>query len=417
MVTLQRSAAIALFIWISVVGCTDTGRNGDNANRTVATSERPPAKPVPEAPPVAPASEDASDSTRSIQTPTSGVEEKPEADNPEKKRELDRKAAELRAARLPAEPIADNADFLQRPSENSLRVVSYNIFWDHMYPDKDKSGAEKFARVFRALNPDIIGLQEIEKHSAEETVVLLNEIAPLPEGQTWYAFRGSRMMIASRYPFLLTDDAFDHPTYRDPAMVIVDLPDDRFPADVCVLNNHFKCCDGEENDPIRQKQADANMEWVRDAITPGGTVDAEPGSGIVILGDLNLVGGRQPLETLATGNISDEEMYGADFQPDWDGTALAIAELKHNQIGPDYTWRDDSQKWAPGRLDYIVYSDSVLVERNAFLLNTTTLSDEALSRAGLQKFDICLDDVGTRFDHFPLVVDFEMRARAAANAQ
>lgn len=393
------------------VGCKKSNENAANASTTTnaeTSAAESTNKPVANAATEKPQPTDPS-ATASTQQQTEI--------SPEKKRELMREAARQRAARLPAEPINEDADFIKRPFDKSLRIVSFNVNWDRIFPDKDERVAKKFRRVFPVLDGDIIGFQEIGEHSAEETVALLNDVMPLADGQSWHAFRGSRMVIASRFPFLVTDAAFDTPTYRDPAMVVVDLPDDRFPADIAVLNNHFKCCKGYDNDPIRQKQADANMHWVRDVMTDGGAVDMKPGSGVVILGDLNLVGGRGPLETLVTGDITDEDTYGADFQPDWDSTALAIADLKHNKIGPDYTWRDDNQKWPPGRLDYVIYSDSVLVETNAFALNTTTCSDEVLATLGLEKYDICLDDEGIRFDHYPLVVDFEMRPLASGDSQ
>ena len=306
----------------------------------------------------------------------------------------------------PPEPIAYSADFLGRGPGAILRVVNYNVHRDDMFPDKNPELAAKFVRLFRALNADIWAIQEVQDHTAEQAAAIANEALPLPREQKWYAFKGARQIILSRYPLKQTFTGFSKPTYRDAAIAVIDLPDRMFLADVCVLNNHFKCCDGEKNDPIRQLQADANVEFIRDARTAGGVVDLAERTAFIVCGDFNLVGGRKPLETTLTGDIVNEEIYGPDAKPDWDNTDLTIAELQHNGVGSTYTWRDDTQQWPAGRLDYIVYSDSVIVPLNSFILNTAAMSDEALAAAGLQKWDVALDNGGGAFDHFPLVVDF-----------
>lgn len=307
------------------------------------------------------------------------------------------------------EPIADNADFLKRPTEGAIvRVVSYNSHWDDIFPDKSKVRPERFARIFRALDADVWALQEIGEHTAEQTVALANSIRPLEGGATWHAHQANKQVVLSRFPIKQTAGSFNPPSYRDATIALIDLPDAQFPADLCILNNHFKCCDGEKNDPIRQKQADANMSWIHDAQQEGGKITFPEGTAYIVCGDFNLVGGRGPLTTVETGNIADEQTYGADFEPDWDGTAFTVLPLKHNGIGPEYTWRNDNDRWPPNRLDYMVYSDSVLRAKNAFLLNTATIADAALESVGLKKWDVALDDGFGQFDHFPLVADFEV---------
>lgn len=59
-----------------------------------------------------------------------------------------------------------------------------------------------------------------------------------------------------------------------------------------------------------------------------------------VIGDLNMVGGPQPLDTLLNGDIVDESTYGADSSPDWDGSALTDAHPLHNAaVTADYTWQ------------------------------------------------------------------------------
>ncbi|MBK9129255.1 MAG: endonuclease/exonuclease/phosphatase family protein [Phycisphaerales bacterium] len=329
---------------------------------------------------------------------------------------------------VPIPPREPTRTFLDRPEAAGVfRVVSYNIKWNSIFPAVSKEGAEKFARVFRALDPDVIGLQEIGRNpserdnpaartwTADDVRQLLDQLRPLPGGARWHAYGANSNVIASKYPLQMTSDRVRPPGERGPAIALVDLPTPKGPRGLYVVNTHHKCCDGTKNDPRRQVQSDAIMAWIRDARQTGGEVDLEDGTGIVILGDFNLVGGQQPLVTLTDGDIVDEQRFGADFEPDWDETSLTDAKPMHNIDGSEsWTWRDDNQPFEPGRLDFIVYSDSVLEAVKKFGLNTTAMADEELEAAGLQRWDVCKDDIGREYDHLPLVVDFVYRGVAGA---
>jgi len=297
--------------------------------------------------------------------------------------------------------------FLDRPHASDLRVVTYNVNFDKIFPDVDVVRAEKFQRVLKALDPDVLNLQEIREKSAADVTALLNAIEPRPGGETWYAYQGWTNVIVSKYPLSLTADHTVPRGQRELALALVDLPDERFHFDLYAINNHFKCCGGTANDPQRQQQADAIANWIRDARSLGGEIDLPPGTAIVLAGDLNPVGGAQPLATLLTGDIAGESTYGPDLRPDWDDTDLTDARPLQNAVGPDdYTWRDDNGPYPPGRLDFIIYTDSVIEAAHQFVLNTTTMTDEELVKARLERFDVTLDLVGKNFDHLPVVVDF-----------
>ena len=68
-----------------------------------------------------------------------------------------------------------------------------------------------------------------------------------------------------------------------------------------------------------------------------------------------------------------------------------------------HTWRDDRSLFTPGRLDWVVYADSALEARSAFVLETEGLSEAALERAGLGRDDSRVSD------HMPVVVDLSPR--------
>ena len=308
--------------------------------------------------------------------------------------------------------------FLDRDAGTELRIVTYNVEWNTIFEDVDARRAAKFARIVTALNPDVLVLQEIgmrpqdrgkagsRKRTAADVLMVCNTVATLPKGRNWQAFQGGDNVVVSRYPLKMTADETQPPGECELALALVDLPDQRFAVDLYVVGVHFKCCGGTDNDPQRQQQSDAIVSWLRDARTPGGNIDLPARTPIVVLGDLNIVGGPRPVETLLSGDISDEAAYGADFKPDWDDTPLTDAHPLHNVLGPDdYTWRNDNEPYKPGRLDYVVYTDSVLEVTKSFVLNTVTMSERELRATGLEQFDTTADGVGKAYDHLPLVVD------------
>jgi endonuclease/exonuclease/phosphatase family metal-dependent hydrolase len=331
----------------------------------------------------------------------------------------DRTAEAEGAARPEATDTMATEPFVARLAESDLRVFNYNI--NSVYPNEELLEdkpimSEKFARLLKATRPDIITLQEIPGElSAERIVELLNSILPLGDDASWYAYKGgSNFMdnvIAARFPLSMTGWETIPPSGQSRptrlAYALVDLPDDQFATDAYVLSVHFKCCDGTKNDPIRQSQIDAIMGWLRDAKTPGDHVDIPENTAILLTGDMNTVGGPGILETAVLGNIKDEEQFGADFLPDWDDTDFVDSNPPHNAIGPDdYTWRNDASQYPPGRLDYVIYSDSVLQAVKKYILNTTTMSDELLKANDLMRYDVAEDDEGIKFDHLPIIVDF-----------
>jgi hypothetical protein len=109
------------------------------------------------------------------------------------------------------------------------------------------------------------------------------------------------------------------------------------------------------------------------------------------------------------GKVSESRSSG-DGGFDWDGSSLTDAAPYHNGRGPDtYTWRNDLEPYLPGALDRFLYSDSVLRVANAFVLDTTVMSYEALREAKLRSVDVMRDPQSGFHDHFPVVVDLIVR--------
>ena len=61
-------------------------------------------------------------------------------------------------------------------------------------------------------------------------------------------------------------------------------------------------------------------------------------------------------------------------------------------------WR---RKFPPGRLDFVLYSDAVIVKEHAFVLETESTPEDVLEPLGLMQ-----DDTYSASDHLPVVMDF-----------
>jgi endonuclease/exonuclease/phosphatase family metal-dependent hydrolase len=317
----------------------------------------------------------------------------------------------------PAPEVAERDDLLARADPAALRLVTYNVRWNSIFAEVDAGRAERFARLARALDPDVLCLQEIGVHpddmgrpgakrwGAADVVELLEVL--LPGGTGWHAFQGGDNVIASRYPLARTRSRPKPEGERSLALALVDLPDERFAADLYVIANHFKCCDPERFDAARQEQADAIAAWLRDVQSPGGELDLPRGTPFAVVGDLNLVGSLRPLDTLVAGDVYDERRFGKDFAPDWDASPLADLHPRHNADprADDWTWAGGSERFPPSRLDFVLYSDSVLQVARSLALDTTTWSDAELGRAGLERWDTTADGAGRYVDHLPIVCD------------
>jgi len=299
--------------------------------------------------------------------------------------------------------------FVDRLDSDDLRIVSYNVLWDTIFPSVDPVQADKFERVVNALDADVWCLQEIDYNTSLNSVLnLMDTIMTLPGGASWYGYKAGDCVIVSRWPLSMKKKNTIPQGDKDLAMALVDLPDALFDFDLYLMNNHYKCCSG--YDHRRQEQSDSIINWMRDLREPGGWVNAPAGTAMIVLGDLNIVEGIQPLQTLIDGDIQDEAKFGADSPPDWDGTDSTDQDPLHNVVGPaNWTWYNPGP-FPPGRLDFIISTDSVFTAAYRYVLNTTTMSAAELAATGLQVNDITIDSVGLAFDHLPLVVDFRAPA-------
>jgi len=178
---------------------------------------------------------------------------------------------------------------------------------------------------------------------------------------------------------------------------LIDLPAE-YATDILVINGHLKCCDA---DNTRQKEVDALVRFLLDAKTPGGVIDLPENTPFVLSGDLNLVGEKQQLTTLLTGQIVNAGLYGPGGPPDWDDTPLEDVIAPQSDLRMAYTWKDDWSSYPPSRIDYHIFSNSAMSVSKSFTIQTEVMPPERLALYGLHQ-----DDTGPASDHFPKVTDF-----------
>lgn len=280
---------------------------------------------------------------------------------------------------------------LEKQSNEDIRIASYNAHQDSLF-----SQTQYYSRILKAINPDIVNFQETYNNTAEATAALMEQILPSQTGESWYAAKVNDCITVSRFPILES-------YYSDGNLIaILSAPKSLGAEKILIINVHFPCC---EYNTQRQQEADKITSFIRDAKTQGGLFTVPDKTPIIFTGDTNFVGWAQQWKTILSGDIVDETEFGADFKPDWDGSNFADCLSYHNSNRiSSYTWRSDSSYYCPSRLDYIIYSDSVLELGNHFILWTSDMTTSDLDYYGLQA-----DDVSSASDHLPHVADFRAR--------
>lgn len=278
----------------------------------------------------------------------------------------------------PVEPIP-----LAKRDPAHVRVLSYNTN-NHLLEPARRAA---YGRLLAALEPDLLLLQEVRDDTSAE---VLEDLSPFlkPGVETWHHARlgGEKTVLLSPYPILAERALGESGAFllglgpgRDLLLVGLSMP-------CCRLNRE------------RREEVDRILAFVRDARDGTGPIRLRRATPIVLIGDANLVGDASQRAALIGGTIVDTKVHGPTFAPDWDETSFVDLKPRHTDARRTFTWVGES--FSPGRLDYVIYSDSVLEIGNRFVLHTPGMPAAALDAAGLEH-----DDTATASDHLPLVVD------------
>ncbi len=292
---------------------------------------------------------------------------------------------------------------ITREDTSLLRLMSYNVLRDRPMSSLFQI---RFQRIIKTIQPDIIAFNEFYNSSANEVKQLMDNTLPLGNTDGWYAVKqGLDLVTLSKYP---VKQSWQVLPGHNISATLIDLPA-HFAKDLLVINAHFRCCAG--GSQARQQEADAVIAFIRDARTPGGNIDLPKNTPFILMGDLNLVTQKQQLLTLLNGDIQDSVNFGKSFKPDWDTTDLADLISYHSDAPMSYTWYDDRSDFAPGRLDYMIYSNSVMQPEKAFTLETANMSP-----ARLKKYELLADDARIS-DHLPKAADFRLEKKITIGLQ
>ena len=289
---------------------------------------------------------------------------------------------------MPSTPIS-----FDKRDETDIRLVTHNV-WNSSLLDPNYE--VYFQRIYQALDPDIVALQEMYENT-NQLHSLFNDWFP---DEQWYVssqFRDN--IIISKYP-VLEEDYF---TSSERTMVAMLNTEDDLGSNLMIFNAHLACCN---NDESRQYDADEFVSNWRDwRENDNGPFTLTEGTPFVYVGDFNLVGYRQQLTTFTEGDIEDENTFGDDYNLDWDNTSIADLFSRHSHIRMGYTWRWDNSSFSPGKLDYVLYTDSVLDTSKHFVFNTLTMDSASLAEYGLEAMDSYNSS-----DHSPRVLDIKIPA-------
>ena len=289
---------------------------------------------------------------------------------------------------MPPTPIT-----FDKRDETDIRLVTHNV-WNSSLLDPNYE--VYFQRIYQALDPDIVALQEMYENT-NQLHSLFNDWFP---DEQWYVssqFRDN--IIISKYP-VLEEDYF---TSSERTMVAMLNTEDDLGSNLMIFNAHLACCN---NDESRQYDADEFVSNWRDwRENDNGPFTLTEGTPFVYVGDFNLVGYRQQLTTFTEGDIEDENTFGDDYNLDWDNTSIADLFSRHSHIRMGYTWRWDNSSFSPGKLDYVLYTDSVLDTSKHFVFNTLTMDSASLAEYGLEAMDSYNSS-----DHSPRVLDIKIPA-------
>ncbi|MGG9972137.1 endonuclease/exonuclease/phosphatase family protein [Ferruginibacter sp. SUN002] len=286
---------------------------------------------------------------------------------------------------------------LAKCNANYIRVMSYNVEFDGLI---DAARTNQFKRVFQAINPDIIVLNECGSTSYTLAKAKLDSWLPLGTANGWVCYKvDGGNIICSKYPVSYATNI--NPS-RKATVAYIDLPA-TYQTNLLVIGTHLMYFS--DGDSTRQREADIISAYLRDMKAGTTAYKIPANTPFFIAGDFNMVNNYSPLNTMLTGNIVHTETYGTGSAPDWNGGQLSSENAKVADKNMTYTWRPNDvggRRW-PGKLDYILHSNTNLEIKKSFVLQS-----EIMSQARLTQYGLLASDSYIASDHLPIVADLQI---------
>ena len=271
--------------------------------------------------------------------------------------------------------ISKHRSHARKPGTD-VRIVSFNTYFEGL---SDPNREDAMGRLLNSVAGDVYCFQEEWKTEGHGGI--LKRLMPLGNEKQWYIHKVSGNVIASKYPLKIL------PSKNSRYAAAYIKSGDNY---LFIINVHLSAMgyiDSRE-DRLRIRQANDIIATIADIHRGRHNEDEPPGTkpAIAIVGDFNLVGSRTPLD-----RIIGKKSYG----------------LKHwlipNLIGESIvTWRGGSRaSFAPGKLDYVIYSAKNLMPKNGFILDSELLNQRQRKQLKLDVADSKLSD------HLLIAVDFQ----------
>ncbi len=163
--------------------------------------------------------------------------------------------------------------------EQTLEVMTWNI---QNFP-KSEFAIDYAAEIINAIDPDVIGLQEMESDSAFFCLVKqLNDL----DKHNWSGYRANRNYWKQELAFIYKTDLIGvdkiyeifygdyKPFPRSPLVMEFSYND----QEVVIINNHFKARTGTKNEKRRRDAVDKLDEYI---------LENHPDANVIVLGDMN----------------------------------------------------------------------------------------------------------------------------------
>lgn len=303
----------------------------------------------------------------------------------------------------PSEPLPSYS--INKTNVNHLRIFSQNVQTDNLF---DPLSQDRFSRILHAVQPEIICYQEIYDFSSAQTASLINSILPSGLGEQWYhAKEGPDNIVLSRYPIIAHSKINGFVSAQGNGAFLLDLQATHG-TNLFLIVAHLPCCDNNEE---RRLEIDNLLQFIRESKAGNGDIPIDENTPIIVTGDMNLVGDQSQQFSLVNGDIQNESIHGPDFSPDWDGSPFVDARLYSTDQPLAVTWVNPFSSFSPGRLDYFLYTGSVMELHNGYTLHTPTLPSDTLNT-----YNLMASDVLESADHLPMVADVSFLQTTAIEA-
>jgi endonuclease/exonuclease/phosphatase family metal-dependent hydrolase len=254
------------------------------------------------------------------------------------------------------------------PLENKtgIRIASQNTLQSGL---SDAKRQKQLKRLLDATNADVFCFQEErEERSFKQGIA---EVLPAAKNICWK----NGCAIASQHKLT----PLDMNLWRAAAALV-----ETDKGNVVVISCHMKCCGyaGSEEDKIRVREANDMLEEIK-KLRNGTFGDIAAKAPVVLIGDYNLVGSKEPLEIVHQAGLQDI--------------------LCRSINGSACTWRglSSSESYWPGRLD--IASVNGFENATGYILDTERMPTQELKQRGLQKDDSRVSD------HLTLVLDCQSK--------